>query len=98
MNATQNQEKVGTLTYEEIETIKKLHERKNSLTELFSVIDPSNNALYEKLVADMAETQSKFEQWWRETSMKYQWKGAGDPNYSWNLDFVSGDVFLVRRG
>ena len=97
MIETQIKEKVGTLTQEEIEAIKKLHERKNSLTELFNVIDPSNNRLYEKLVADMAETRGKFDQWWRETSAKYQWKGSGDPNCEWNVDFTSGDVVLVRR-
>lgn len=95
--SSQVQEKVGTLTSEEVETIKKIHERRNSLAELFNVIDPSNNALYEKLVADMSETKSKYDQWWSETSAKYQWKGAGDPNLSWNLDFMTGDVYLVSR-
>ena len=98
MSETSVKEKVGTLTSEEVETIKRIHERKNSLAELFNVIDPSNEALYEKLVADMAETKNKFDQWWSETSAKYQWKGAGDPDCNWNLDFMSGDVFLVRRG
>lgn len=42
------EKKVGQVTPEESATIQKLHERRNGLVELAKIIDPSNEALYEK--------------------------------------------------
>lgn len=57
-------EKVGTVTEKERNEIQFLFERKNGLAELSKVLTADNKDLYEKLVKDMGETSSKFQQWW----------------------------------
>jgi hypothetical protein len=59
MNA--EKKNVGKVTPEQKAEIQALFERRNSLKELFMVVNPSNAELYERVIADMAETQKKFE-------------------------------------
>ena len=55
---------VGKVTIEEKDAIQTLFERRNGLAELAKILTADNAALYEKLVADMSETATKFQNWW----------------------------------
>lgn len=85
--------KVGKVTLEQRDEIQALFERRNSLKELFMVVNPSNAELYERVVADMAETQRKFEAWWSDRAGEYGWEGAADAH--WEIDFGACDIYLV---
>ena len=82
MNA--EKKNVGKVTSEQKDEIQALFERRNSLKELFMVVNPSNKELYERVIADMAETQKKFETWW---------EGAADAR--WEIDFNTCDIYLI---
>ena len=84
---------VGQVTPEERDEIQKLFERKNGLAELAKIVDANNAELYEKLVKDMGETGTKFQQWWDRMAEKYQWESA--KNGSWEINFDSCEIFLV---
>lgn len=83
---------VGKVTPEEITQIQKLFERKNGLIELTRILDADNNGLYEKIVADIGETNVKYQEWWNTMSQKYNWKSS--PNGQWEIEFQTGTVFL----
>ena len=85
--------KVGQVSPEEKDEILALFERKNGLTELSKILTADNTALYEKLVKDMGETNTRFQKWWDEMSAKYTWESA--PNGNWEIDFQSNEIFLV---
>ena len=86
-------EKVGIVTTEERNEIQQLFERKNGLNELAKILTPDNAELYEKLVKDMGETGTRFQQWWDSMSQKYQWESA--PNGNWEINFETCEIFLV---
>lgn len=87
--------KVGQVSLEEKNQIQRLFERKNGLTELAKILTADNSVLYEKLVEDMGETGTKFQQWWDEMARKYQWESS--PNGNWEIDFNNGDIFLNEK-
>ncbi|MDR1384831.1 MAG: CXXX repeat peptide modification system protein [Planctomycetaceae bacterium] len=90
---TKTKRKVGQVDAAERDTIQALYERKNSLAELFQIIDPSKNAaLYEKVLADMSETNTTFHAWWKEHANKYRWENSADGN--WEIDFDTCEIFL----
>lgn len=84
--------RVGQVTVEEKNQIQQLFERKNGLTELSKVLTADNTELYEKLVKDMGETSSKFQQWWNDMATKYNWEGADNGN--WEINFETCEIFL----
>ena len=86
---------VGQVTPEESAEIQALFERKNGLAELAKIINADNNDLYEKLVKDMGETSSKFQQWWDEKALQYGWESH--PKGNWEINFQSGEITLVRK-
>lgn len=86
-------EKVGQVTPEERSEIQKLFERRNGLNELAKILTPDNEALYEKLVKDMGETGTKFQNWWDRMSQKYQWKST--PDGHWEINFDTCEIFLA---
>ena len=55
--------KVGQVTVEEKKEIQQLFERRNGLNELARVVTVDNTDLYEKLVKDLGETGTRFQQW-----------------------------------
>ena len=55
---------VGQVTVEEKDEIQTLFERRNGLNELAKILSVDNVELYEKLVKDMGETGTKFQNWW----------------------------------
>lgn len=87
--------KVGFVTEEEKNEIQTLFERRNGLTELAQILTVDNEELYEKLVKDMGETTSKFQNWWSTMSKKYNWQSAKDGN--WEIDFETCDIYLVTN-
>lgn len=84
---------VGQVTEEEKNEIKTLFERRNGLNELAKILTPENEALYQKLVIDMGETGTKFQQWWDTMVNKYQWEGS--VNGHWEIDFETCNIYLI---
>lgn len=84
---------VGQVTIDEKSEIQTLFERRNGLNELAKILTADNAELYEKLVKDMGETQSKFQNWWNQMSTKYQWESAENGN--WEINFDTCDIYLV---
>ena len=86
--------KIGQVTIEERDEIQSLFERKNGLIELSQILEPSNEALYQKLVTDMGVTSTKFHDWWKRMSEKYNWKKSD--NGKWEIDFDTCEIYLVE--
>ncbi|MBP3439755.1 MAG: CXXX repeat peptide modification system protein [Tidjanibacter sp.] len=86
---------VGQVTVEEKNEIQLLFERRNGLNELAKILTPENDALYQKLVKDMGETGTKFQQWWDGMADKYQWEGTVDGH--WEINFETCEIFLVTN-
>ncbi len=88
-----NKKIVGSVTEEEKNVIQRLFERRNGLNELAKILSAENVELYERLVKDMGETGTKFQQWWDTMAAKYQWESA--PNGSWEINFDTNEIILV---
>jgi CXXX repeat modification system protein len=84
---------VGQVTPEERDEIQMLFERRNGLNELAKILTSDNHDLYEKLVKDMGETSTKFQNWWTRMSQKYQWESTANGN--WEIDFDTCEIFLA---
>ena len=85
--------KIGQVTIEEKNEIQSLFERKNGLNELVKILPADNSELYEKLVMDMGQTTTKFQNWWDRMSLKYQWESTEGGR--WEIDFETGNIYLV---
>ena len=83
---------VGRVTQEESSEIKRLFERRNGLTELAKIVTADNTDLYERLVADLGETATKFQNWWDNMADKYQWEKT--PNGKWEINFDTCEISL----
>lgn len=86
---------VGSVAPEEKNEILSLFERRNGLTELAKVLTADNTELYEKLVKDMGETGTKFQDWWNRMAEKYQWEGT--ENGHWEINFDTCEILLVTE-
>lgn len=98
MSKNTSRELVGQVTTAERDEIMALHERKNALIELFQTIKNVNqedDSLYERIVADMGKTTTKFNDWWQNTSKKHGWQNL--PGYNWEIDFATCDIYLVKQ-
>lgn len=84
--------KIGQVTPEERDEIQCLFERRNGLNELAKILTPENNELYEKLVKDMGETGTRFQNWWDRMAQQYQWQGT--ENGHWEINFETCEIFL----
>lgn len=84
---------VGQVTEEEKNEIQALFERRNGLNELAKILTSDNVELYERLVKDMGETGTKFQQWWDRMAQKYQWESAEGGN--WEINFSTCEILLV---
>lgn len=84
---------VGRVTEQERDEIQSLFERRNGLTELAKILTTDNSELYERLIKDMGETSTKFQQWWNRMGDKYQWESADNGN--WEIDFNECKIYLV---
>ncbi|MCL2646421.1 MAG: CXXX repeat peptide modification system protein [Phycisphaerales bacterium] len=90
-----NKKIVGRVTPEQRSEIQKLFERRNSLKELFMIVDPKDQTLYEKVVADMGATGTKFQKWWDDRAAEYHWESS--KTGSWEIDFNTCEIFLLER-
>lgn len=86
---------IGLVTKQEKKEIQTLFERRNGLNELAKIISADNEALYEKLVKDMGETETKFQYWWNIMSQKYQWESTKESN--WEINFETCEIYLVTN-
>ncbi|WP_353738100.1 CXXX repeat peptide modification system protein [Duncaniella freteri] len=84
---------VGNVTPQERDHIQMLFERRNGLNELVKVLTPDNTELYERLVKDLGETTTKFQNWWDDMAAKYQWESAVNAN--WQINFNTCEITLV---
>ena len=83
---------VGKVTVEEKNDILALFERRNGLYELAKILTDDNDALYNKLIKDMGETNTKFQNWWDTMAKKYQWESAENGN--WEINFDTCEIYL----
>ena len=90
-----NKKLVGQVTPEERTEIQTLFERRNGLNELAKILTEENAELYEKLVKDLGETGTKFQNWWDRMAGKYQWESAEDGH--WEINFDTCEIFLVTE-
>lgn len=90
-----NKKVVGSVTEEEKNAIQKLFERRNGLNELAKILTKDNVELYERLVKDLGETGTKFQNWWDKMSTKYQWESA--ENGTWEINFQTNEIILVTE-
>ena len=86
---------VGQVTVEEKNEIQTLFERRNGLNELAKIVTADNTELYEKLVKDMGETGTKFQNWWNRMAEKYQWESSENGN--WEINFDTCEITLVTE-
>lgn len=84
---------IGTVTEQERNDIQSLFERRNGLNELAKILTADNAELYERLVKDMGETGSKFQNWWDTMSQKYNWESADSGH--WEINFDTCEIILV---
>lgn len=84
---------IGKVTEEEKNEIQQLFERKNGLLELAKILTKDNSDLYEKVVQDLGETSTRYQQWWDTKSLKYQWERT--PNGHWEINFDTCEVILL---
>lgn len=84
---------VGCVTADERNEIQALFERRNGLNELAQILTADNSELYEKLVKDLGDTSTKFQNWWNRMADKYQWESSQNGN--WEIDFQSCAIYLV---
>lgn len=84
---------VGKVTEEEKNEIQVLFERRNGLNELAKIVSADNDALYEKLVKDLGETGTKFQDWWNRMAEHYQWESGENAN--WEIDFSTNEIYLI---
>lgn len=84
---------IGKVTEEERNEIQTLFERKNGLNELAQILTADNSELYERVVKDMGETGSKFQNWWDRMAQKYQWERTEDGH--WEINFDTCEIILV---
>jgi CXXX repeat modification system protein len=84
---------VGQVTPEEKKEIQTLFERRNGLNELARILTADNTDLYEKLVKDLGETGTKFQNWWDRMAQKYNWEMVEDGH--WEINFDTCEISLV---
>lgn len=86
---------IGRVTEEEKNEIQTLFERRNGLNELSQILTVENEALYEKLVKDLGETGTKFQDWWNRMGEKYNWESVEGGN--WEINFETCEIYLVTE-
>ena len=86
---------IGKVTPEEKQEIQSLLEIRNGLNELARILTPDNAELYEKLVRDMGETGTRFQNWWDRMAAKYSWESSDGGN--WEINFDTCEIYLVTK-
>lgn len=83
---------VGKVTPQERDEIKRLFERRMGLVELAKIVNASDTELYDRLVTDLGDNSTKFQQWWDNISEKYDWESSDEGN--WEIDFQTCIIYL----
>jgi CXXX repeat modification system protein len=91
----QTKKLIAQVSEEEKREIQTLFERRNGLAELSKILTADNTALYEKIVADMGETQSSFQRWWDDMGARYGWES--DPDGNWEINFQTNEIYLTVK-
>ncbi len=86
---------IGQVTIDEKNEIQQLFERRNGLNELAKIVTADNVELYEKLVTDMGETGTRFQNWWDRMAEKYRWESEEGGN--WEINFDTCEIYLVTN-
>ena len=86
---------IGHVTEDEKNEVQMLFERRNGLNELAKILTADNTELYDRLVKDMGETGTKFQDWWDRMGEKYQWES--NPDGSWEINFSTCEIYLVTN-
>lgn len=86
---------VGQVTPEERREIQQLFEHRNGLRELAQIVKSSESELYDKMVQDLGETNTKYQAWWDRMGEKYLWESAEDGH--WEINFDTCEIFLVTK-
>ena len=86
---------IGRVTEEEKNEIQTLFERRNGLNELSQILTVENETLYEKLVKDLGETGTKFQDWWNRMGEKYNWESVEGGN--WEINFETCEIYLITE-
>lgn len=84
---------LGVVSEREYQDLVTIFERKTALSELVKILDADNTALYEKVLKDYADAQSRLVDWWQATAQNHGW--IYDSSNSWRFDFGSKEVFLT---
>lgn len=86
--------KVGIVTQEERDEIQTLFKRHSGLSDLAKIISTDNRDLYEKVVNDLGETNTLFQNWWNTKGEKYNWESVEKGR--WQINFETCEIFLVN--
>jgi len=91
---------VGRVGPKERDEIQALFERRNGLVELVQSLAANrselleNELFYEKVVADLGRTKTRFQTWWDDKAKAYGWQGK--PGWQWSIDFNTCEISLNR--
>lgn len=85
--------KVGIVTADERDEIQKLFRRHSGLADLAKIVTADNDELYEKVVNDLGDTNTRFQDWWNKKGEKYNWESA--ENGRWQINFDTCEIYLV---
>jgi CXXX repeat modification system protein len=90
---------IGTVTPEERDNIRALYERRTALLELFKVLPDLEKKeadfLYEKIVNDLGQVTTRYNNWWSQLSLQYNWQNTN--GMQWEVDFETCKVFLKNE-
>ena len=88
---------LGTVTNEEKAQVQSISMRRNALHELFATLGAEaaekNNPLYERIVADIGETNERLRNWWTQTATAYGWSFTEKD--TWQIEYESNGVYLI---
>ncbi len=91
--------KIGTITEAERDEIQHLNYRRQTLATLFRSMAeaeaPCNSRLFEQLISEIAETQMRYDMWFKDKAKHYNWES--ESSMSWSIDFETCDVFLIAQ-
>ena len=85
---------VATLSEDETEIVRRLFMRKKALEELLNSIDPNNEVLYNRIIADLVVANDQMTAWWENASQKNQWKF--DERSKWLVNFATREIFIAN--
>ena len=84
---------MGIVTADERDEIQKLFRRHSGLADLAKIVTADNDELYEKVVNDLGDTNTRFQDWWNKKGEKYNWESA--ENGRWQINFDTCEIYLV---